>query len=248
MKRERRKKKSFGYRLYSVIASVFFVANILLATFLLFYVQEIQVTGNQYVSENSVLNSIYEDPKTCNSIYTFFKLKLGAYEKPVCVEDLDVRMLAPWKLRVVVKEKQMVGCTVTDGEYVYFSDEGLILLKSTELLEGVSVIDGIQTDGIELYGQIPINDNKVFSYIIQLTEALRNQELVADRIAWEDDSMNAYFGKVCVKLGKSAYEEKVMQYAAIKKELKGKEGILHLEHYTDSSNRISFETKKVENQ
>ncbi len=240
----RRKRKGFGYYLYAFVTLTLLIAIILLSAILLTHVQEIEVTGNEYSTENEILNVIWEDPKTSNSLYALWKFKSGSYDKPAYLENMDIRLVLPWKIQLNVTEKQIVGCGVADEKYVYFDKEGLVLEKSSELLEGISIIEGIECNNVELYETIPIENEKVFSYIVNLTEELERRELVADRILWEEDGMKAYFEGVCVQFGKSGFEEKVLQLTAIIKELDGKEGILHLEHYSKTSNSISFEPKK----
>ena len=246
--KRRKKRKRFGYYLYAVVALILMIANILLGAYLLFNVRDIEVRGNTYSSEYEILDMVWEDPKASNSIYALWKFKFGSYDKPAYIEDLRISLVLPWKLRITVSEKKIVGCGVVDGEYVYFDDKGLVLQKSTEMLEAVSVIEGIECGGVDLYKTIPIENEKAFSYIVNLTEELKKREMTADRILWEDEGMKAYFGNVGVQFGKSGFEEKVLQLTAIIDELDDREGTLHLEHYSKTSNSISFEPKKDKNE
>ena len=65
-----------------------------------------------------------------------------------------------------------------------------------------------------------------------------------DRLVWEDDSMNLYFGDICVKLGKLNFDEKLIQVPPILKEVEGKKGTFNLEHYNEMSSWISFEEEE----
>lgn len=242
--KKRRRKKGFGYYLYAVVSLTLFVAILVLSVLLLFHVQEMQVVGNSYVEENQILNFVWEDPNTSNSLYTLWKFKSGSYHKPEYVEAIDVSLKAPWKVQLTVTEKKLIGCMVAEGEYNYFDREGMVLLKSPELLEDIPMIEGLGSNAVELYEKIPVENEKVFSYILQLTEEFEKQELSPDRILWEEDSMNVYFENVCVQFGKNGFEEKVLQVSAILPKLEGKKGVLHLEHYSQTSASISFEEKE----
>jgi cell division protein FtsQ len=56
--------------------------------------------------------------------------------------------------------------------------------------------------------------------------------------------MNLYFNGVCVKLGKSNFDKKIVELPPILEKLEGKEGTLFMEHYT--SGRISFKENPEE--
>ena len=242
--KKRRRKKGFGYYLYAFVSLTLLIAILVLSVLLLFHVQEIQVTGNSYVEENQILSLVWEDPNTSNALYTLWKFKSGSYHKPEYVEAIDVSLKAPWKVQLQVTEKKLIGCMAAEGEYSYFDKEGMVLLKSEELLEEIPVIEGLGGNAVELYEKIPMENEKVFSYILQLTEELEKQELAPDRILWEEESMTAYFENVCVQFGKSGFEEKVLQVSAILPKLEGKKGVLHLEHYSQTGESISFEEKE----
>ena len=115
--RKRRKKKSrFGYYLYAVIMLVLTLANITVATFLLTYVQDIEVTGTKYSEKQNIIDWIEEDPLTANSVYAVLKYKFGSYTIPIYLEDVNVSLKAPWKLRVKVQEKEIMGCILVDND------------------------------------------------------------------------------------------------------------------------------------
>lgn len=239
--RKRRKKKKFGYYLYAVVSLSLFIINIGLGSILLFHVQGVEVIGNTYSSQAEALQMVNEDPNTSNALYFLWKIKSGSYEKPAYLEAVDVRLLAPWKVQLQLTEKPIMGCAIGADGYVYFDKDGLVLLIDPELMPNVPVVEGIDTKEAQLYETIQGDYQHLFRSISQLTSALSEKELYPDRLVWEDDSMNAYFERVCVRFGKSGYEEKVLQFTAIRKELDGKDGILHLEHYGETNKSISFE-------
>lgn len=240
-KRRRKKKSRFGYYLYAVIMLVLTLANITVATFLLTYVQDIEVTGTKYSNEQDIIDWIEEDPLTANSIYAVLKHKFGSYTIPTYLEDVSVSFKAPWKLRVKVQEKDIMGCILVDNNYVYFSEDGTVLLKGTEILDGIPVVEGLKVGNVKLYQELEIGNEKVFAYIIDISNEITERELSPDRLVWEDGSMNLYFGEVCVQLGKMNFDEKLTQLPPILEKLEGQKGTLHLEHYSEMSTSISFD-------
>jgi len=246
-KKKRRKKKSkFGYYLYAVTVLLLTIINITLAALLLTQVQSINVSGTEHSRESDIVAWIEEDPLTINSLYTLWKFKTGQYTLPVYLEDVDVSLTAPWKVKVRVQEKQMMGCILVDNSYVYFDAEGLVLKTGSEYDAEFPLIEGLTVKEAELFEYLDVENQKVFSYIVNVTEEMKETDLSPDRLVWEDSSMNLYFEQVCVKLGKSNFEEKILQLPPILEELEGKRGTLHLEHYTKDTTSISFEKSDEE--
>lgn len=245
-KKKRRKKKSkFGYYLYAVVILVLTITNITIATLLITYVQQIHVTGNEISKESDIVAWIREDPLTANSLYTLWKFKSGSRKinMPVYLERVDVSLKTPWKVQVKVEEKQIIGCVVSEGAYVYFDIDGLVLKKTTEYTETIPLIEGIQVKDTQQFKTMQVDNEKVFSYIVSITEGIENKKnkLRPERIVWEEDSMNLYFGDICAKLGKSNFDEKLTELPALLEKAEGKQGTFHMEHYTKENKSVSFE-------
>lgn len=240
-KRRRRKKSKFGYYLYAVVVLILTIAILVLSILLLFHVQKIEVTGTKYSNKNAIIRWVRKDPHVSNSVYACIKLNGDDYEIPVYLEDISVHMAAPWSLRVEVKEKEIVGGIIADGTYVYFDEEGLVMEKSTTLIEDVPIIEDLEAENAEQYEVLKVENEKVFQYIVSLKEALKTQQMKPDRIMWDGDGMNICFAEVCVQLGKTGFDEKLVQLPPILAELEGKSGVLHLEHYNETNTNVSFE-------
>ena len=90
-----------------------------------------------------------------------------------------------------------------------------------------------------------MDNEKVFSYIVELTKEIKKNDLEPDRIVWEDNSMDLYFENVCVRLGRSRFDEKVVQLPPILEKLEGKTGVLDMEYYNEAS-QISVLKKKLQ--
>jgi len=239
----RRKKKGFGYYLYAILALGLFLANSIMLLLLLFHVQKIEVTGNETVEESQIVSWVKEDEYTVNSLYTVWKFNNYSGKIPEYLDELEVRMILPWKLRIVVQEKKPIAAILEEGVYVTFDKEGLILSRTSDIPEGLFVIEGIASGDAKVYEELSVEDKNAFAYIEELTGELEHQKLVPDRLLWETDGMSAYYENVHVKFGKSGFRDKVLQLSAILVELEGKEGTLHLEHYNETNQSITFEKK-----
>lgn len=246
-KKRKKKKKRFGYYLYAVVILVLTFVNISLATFLITYVQRIDVRGVEYSNQANIMEWIKEDPFTINSIYTVCKFKFGKYKLPSYIESIDVGLNTPWEVRIDVKEKTIAGCVLTNNAYVYFAEDGTVLLKGSEMIEGIPVVEGLKVKDTTLYKKMKIGDDKIFSYVVNISREIKKNDLSPERLVWEDDSMNLYFGGIKVQLGKINFDEKLTQLPPILEKLEGKRGTLHLEHYNELSESISFREEKVKN-
>lgn len=241
-KQKKRKKKSkFGYYLYAIVILLLTITNITLATLLLTHVQSIEVVGTENSQHSQIVSWVKEDPMTTNSLYTFIKFRTGTYTLPVYLEDVKVTLSAPWKIKVKVTEKAIIGCLIHENAYVYFDAEGLVLKKTTEYQEGVPLIEGLEIEEAVKYKKLQVSNEKVFDYIVNITKEVEKNKLNPDRLVWENDGMNLYFEKICVQLGRNHFDIKVLQLTTLLDKLEGEDGILHLEHYTSDSNNISFE-------
>ena len=243
MRKQPKKRSKFGYYLYAVTVLVLTVVNLSLAIWLLTYLQNIHIRGSKYSKKSEIVEWIKEDPMTINSLYTLWKFKSGAYKMPVYLEDVEVQLKAPWSVQVIVREKEVVGCVLAGNEYHLFDAEGLVLKKTDEFVKDVPVIDGMEVESANRFEYLKVKNKQIFTYVVSLAEEIDKNKLEPDRILWQEDSMDLFFGDVCVKLGKTNYEEKLREIAPILEKLDGKKGILHLEHYTKGST-ISFEENK----
>ena len=246
-KPKKRKKRKFGYYLYAVVILILTVVNITFAAWLLTYVQNIYVKGNQHSTQKEIVNWVKEDAMTVNSLYTLWKFKTGSYRLPIYLEDVDVRLTAPWAVEITVKEKEILGCISEGTAFTYFDEEGLVLQKTTQYEEAIPLIEGIEVENTGQFSYMKVKEKKLFSYLTSILEEIEQQELSPDRIVWGEDGFSLYFENVRVSLGKTNFSEKMAQLPLVLGKLEGEDGTLHLEHYSSENKRFSFEKNDEKN-
>ena len=239
----RKRKKS--YKLYALTVIVLGIAIIVMSVVLLFYVQKIEVTGNEYTDSQEIVELAKEDRYTFNSLYVLWKYRFSDYEKPGSVVSMKASLKNPWTVKIRVGEKEIIGYVYDEGSYVYFDKEGTVVLKETKILEGVPCIEGISAAGTELYATIPNIDEDLFEAILDTTTQLKQFELAPDRIVCGDSGIYLVFQDVCVALGDKVTLEKMAQIPPILSKLQGQTGTLRLEHYEDESNTITFDSGEL---
>lgn len=244
---KRRKKKSkIGYYLYAVVVLLLTITNITLALLLVTHVQKIHVSGTEIAKEEEIRSWLTEDPMTVNSLYTVFKYKTGAYELPVYLEDVKVSLKLPWEVQVDVTEKEIIACLFYKDSYVYIDKDGLVMKKSPDYDGKVPFVAGIEVQKADQFKVLTVKDKKIFTYIQDIIYEVKRNEISPEQIVWEDDSMNLYFGEVCVELGKMNYDVKIAELPPILESLNGKAGVLRMEHYSETGDSISFEGRVEE--
>ena len=239
--KRRRKKSKFGYYLYALVVLLLTIANISLAILLLTHVQNVDVSGTKLASETEIKEWVQEDPLTVNSLYTLFKFKSGRYEMPVYLQDVNVTLSLPWEVQVQVVEKEIIACVPYKGNYVYIDKDGLVMKVSAQLDEGIPYIEGVNVLKADQFKVLKVKEEKLTSYVEDIIYEVKKNEIAPDKIVWEENSMNLYFGEVCVELGKMNYDVKIAELPPILASLEGKKGVLRMEHYSETSDSISFE-------
>ena len=104
-KKQGNKKNGKKHHVYAVIVLLLAAAIIIIGGILLFYIQEIEVSGNEYCDSQEIVNCVQNDKLSDNSLYVVAKYSMGKGTVPKCLDSLKVRMKNPWTLQITVKEK-----------------------------------------------------------------------------------------------------------------------------------------------
>lgn len=242
-KRSRRRKKN---TLFAFVILTLVIATVISAFVLLFYVQKIEVSGNEYTDDEVIVEMIEADKLSFNSVYDVLKFRFADPEIPGSLSSVRVSLKNPWTLKVKVKEREIIGY-FTDGEdKVCFDSEGIVVLKSKEAMEQVPCIEGVSVKSAKLYKVLELDSEKMLKAIISVAQQVKNYELAPDRILYTDSGIELYFGEVCVMLGTDVTAEKIAQITPILEKLGGQAGTLHLEHYGTGASTITFKKAPVE--
>ena len=172
-----------------------------------------------------------------------YDLKHG-YEKAVIpfIETYEIKIEYPDKVDIVLYEKSIVAYIVYKGNYMYFDKDGIVVETSKQQVLDVPLVDGLGFDSVVLYNPLPVEDEKVFNTILDLSQNLQKYDLAVDKIHFNDDlSIVLYIGNVRVNFGKGEYlSEKLHELKQMEGELVGLSGVLEMENYTEGSEYITF--------
>lgn len=244
-KRKRMKRMRRNQILKRLVSSAAILAAVIFFL-LLFQLREIQVKGTDFLTENEVREYIHKQGEDGNSLVLLLSTKLAEYPMPPTVENMEFHMVNPWTIKVKITEKEISGYTRDGEKYIYFDDEGLVLGITESAKEGISMIEGLDISNAEQGKKLKVKDPSVFKYIVQIQEVLARSSIVPDRILCDGENITLYFGSISAELGSGDPQEKVAQLPAILPKLEGQSGVLHLEHYGELTETISFEKNETQ--
>ncbi len=211
----------------------------------LFTVETVVVTGSELYSDEAIEGWILDDEYSWNSLYVFFKYKFEEPRELAFVESADIRLEPPHTLKITVQEKELMGRIYISamGQNAYFDKEGLVVEMSSEEIQGVPKITGMDVEQIVLGEKLPIKGNSVLKNLLALTQVLKKYELAPKSIKYGvEGSYTLKYGKISVMLGQAEdFNEKVSRLSKILPKLEGKKGTLHLESWSENTTDITFE-------
>ncbi|MDD3137360.1 MAG: FtsQ-type POTRA domain-containing protein [Lachnospiraceae bacterium] len=234
----RKKKRKFG--LYCFVVVTLAIAIAIVGFVLLFHLQNIEITGNDYSTPDEVVQWIQQDQLSSNSLYVVLKHKFTTVKELPYVEVSEVRLKNPWTIAVRIYEKKMIGYVATQEKYVYFDKDGMVVKETTELVKDIPLIEGLEVTNTMLYKVLPVADKDVFQYIVDVTQMAKKYQLTPDRIVCSGKDINLYFGSICIQLGHDNLSDRMLQIPAILPNLQGKTGTLHLENFSDTNTTSGF--------
>ncbi len=180
-----------------------------------------------------------------NSLYLSYKYRDKSIEDIPFVEKIDVDIVSPDTIRINVYEKAIAGYMAYLGRYIYFDRNGIVVESSLEPSDQVPEVMGLSFDYIVMHEKLPIDNEKVFEEILDITQLLSKYELSADKIFFDSDyNVYLYFGGIEVSLGTEDFiDEKIIQLRYILPDLEGKTGILEMKDFDEDTDTFSFEEK-----
>ena len=94
MKKHPKRKKT--HKLYAAIVLLLGIVIICMTVLLLFYVQRIEIEGNNYCSDKEIAEAVQNDRFSINALYVTAKYALGKGEVPNAVENMEVSLKNPF--------------------------------------------------------------------------------------------------------------------------------------------------------
>lgn len=227
-----------------LLITIAVLAILFLIALKLFTVKRVVVEGNELYDQKTIEDAVLNDKYSWNSLYVYLKYKVKDTKKIPFIDTMSISLNSPHTLHISVYEKGMLGYIYIPGidENAYFDKDGLVVETSSDIVDGVPKIDGINCDKVVLYEKLPVDDSRL-KEILELTQALKREDLIPDSITYggEGEPVISY-GGLTVKMGDTKLlTQKIKRLKAILPSVKDMSGILHLEDWTEDSTNIVFD-------
>ncbi len=222
-----------------VIAVLLGIVYYLVSTYT---IKNVYVEGNVHYTGEEIKEIVMEGPLGNNSLYLSLKYRNKGIEEVPFVDVIDVEILSPDSIKIIVYEKALAGYIEVMDNYLYFDRDGYVVENSVVMTEGIPLITGLEFDYVVLGEKLPVENDVIFTNVMDITKLLSKYELTADKIYFASESdITVFFGDIKVVLGNTKnLEEKIMNLPQFLSNLSGKSGTLNLENYTDDSDMVIF--------
>lgn len=243
---EKKKKRSRFLRIFTTVSVTIVV---LAAVYIfVFHLKKVTYSGNSYYTESSLNEMLLSDKMSGNTLYVFFKYNFFYKPKYPYLDKVRVKMLSPSHLQIEVLEKVVIGCVDFNGMYMYFDHEGMVIDSSLMLFEGTPVITGFEFENVVTGEKLPVEDEKVFKRILDISELLAKNNLRPNSVNFDSDgNITLHFEQVRVELGTDRnIKLKISDLPEMLPAIEGKVGVLHMENYSPETDNVTFTEDKEE--
>lgn len=209
------------------------------SAYVVFRVDVIEYEGNTHYSDEEMSDFLFEG-KTPNSLI-YFLFGNTNIEIPF-IQKYDVEIKWPNKFYVTVYEKPIIGYVKYMGSYMYFDKDGIVVESSTELIDSVPEVQGLEYSSIVLNKKIELADESIFDKILELAQGFDKYDLDVDSIFFDSEgNIYVYIGSVKVAMGNTDdYSERLFELKQLYSKLNGLSGTLYLNEFDGSSDTIIF--------
>ncbi|MDD6213079.1 MAG: cell division protein FtsQ [Clostridiales bacterium] len=224
---------------------IFFAANL--------RIQYVSIEGNQRYTDEELESLFFKDSLSRNPIVFMITQRMGQSSSIPFVDKYTVTMTGIRSVEIIVYEKEIIGYLNKMGNCMYFDKDGYIVESSSEPMENVPCVTGLQTDYIVLGDKLPVEDDSIFQTVLNITQYLQETEILWDEenrlLVSLVDSIHVEtngnvicrIGDIEVSLGSNKdMEEKLLEMTNILPELEGRKGTLYLDTYDENVDHPTY--------
>lgn len=202
-------------------------------------IQTVTVTGSERISAGQMEAYLFQGWWDRNPLYCYIKDRTQPHKQIPFVEDYRLVFHGPSKVEAIVYDKSIVGYVSYMSSYMYFDKDGIVVESSGTRLPGVPLITGLKFGHLILHQPLPVQDNRIFQDIMNLTQQLSVEGIQVERIDYNSQrEATLFIGSLEVKLGKGEnIDAKVSvlgDILASQPQLAQMEGTLELADYSEA--------------
>lgn len=230
-------------RIVLIVITVILLGGFIYAS--TFKIKEIRVTGCENVDEQVVIDAIKSQKVANNTLVLYLKNKFKPIKDIPFVSKVDIEFVDKNTISVTVYEKSIAGCIEYMNSYVYFDKDGIVLESSSDRIPSIPCIKGLNFNQWEIGSKLPIDDEKKFQLILNISQLIEKYDLSIDGIKFTaENEIVLYHEGITIELGEGEYLPiQMMNLKSILESLEGKEGTLYMKDYDSENSTASFSIK-----
>ena len=208
-------------------------------------IKEVTISGSDRYTPEQIETILFSGRWGNNTILAFINDKTKPHKQIPFVEDYKLVFHGPFKVEVIVYDKSIVGYVSYMSSYMYFDKDGIIVESASKKLPGIPWITGLKFGHIVLYQKLPVESDRIFEEILNLTQILSIYGLSVDKIQYNSiGDATLYMGDIEVILGNSAgLNGKIAELGDMLPQLEGKSGTLYLDTYDETKTNPMYTFK-----
>lgn len=190
----------------------------------------VKFSGSEKYTDKELADYLFPTEKSANPFVFWWTDKFGEHVEIPFIEAYDVELNGLKEFEVTFYEKSLVGYIEYMGSYKYFDKDGIVVESSSRLIEDVPFVTGIDVDYIVLHSKLPVEDERVFDLLLDLTQLLVKYDIDVEKINISKElEIKLYLGSVRVELGtEKDLSEKIMDLRDIMPNLGDASGVLDM--------------------
>lgn len=190
----------------------------------------VRFSGSEKYTDKELSEYLFPTKTSANPFVFWFASRFRDHVEIPFIEAYDVELKGVSDFRVTFYEKSLVGYVEYMGSYKYFDKDGIVVESSSRLIDGIPFVTGIDVDYIVLHSKLPVNDDKVFDLLLNITQLLTKYEINVDKIYISKEiELKLYIGNIRIELGgEKDLSEKVMDLKDILPNITDESGVLDM--------------------
>ena len=204
--------------------------------------KNIIIEGNEKYTKEEMISFIFRSDWDRNPFVLYYKTKFCKQKVIPFVDEYDVKITSLNSVKITIYEKKIIGYVNYMGSNMYFDKDGTIVESSTEVIEGIPKITGLNFDSIILYETLPVGSDKVFRLILDTTQILQKYRIAVDKIYISDNKeVTLYIEQIKVELGTGEdMNDKIRSLNDMLPNLQGLSGTLDIKKYNTNNDGYTF--------
>ena len=198
--------------------------------------------GSEKYTDEELATFLFGAEHEVNPIKLWWDKTFGEHIEIPFIEEYEIETEGFLDYKITFYEKSIVGYVTYMGTYQYFDKDGIVVESSSELLEGIPYVSGIDVDYIVLHSKLPVEDERIFDTLLDVTQLIKKYSMDISRINVSDSTdIRLYLGEVRIDLGDGdMLNEKFMDLNDIIPQLLDVKGVLDMREYDAQDNGYTF--------